>query len=106
MILLQVDFPYSGPFAAAMVPIMQNLAEDIAQENGLIWKIWTENAKAQKAGGVYLFTDEENAKRYLAKHRARLESFGVTGINAEIFAVNQELSAIDHAPLYRQKAQP
>lgn len=106
MKLLQIDFPFNGPFGEEMTQAMNGLAQDIAQENGLIWKVWTENEQTKKAGGIYLFTDEENAKRYLAKHSARLEGFGVTGINAEIFDVNQELSAIDHAPLYRQKTQP
>ena len=106
MKLLQIDFPFNGPFGEEMSAAMQGLAQDIAQENGLIWKIWTENEQTKKAGGIYLFTDEENANRYLAKHSARLESFGVTGIEAEIFDVNQALSAIDHAPLYRHRAQP
>jgi hypothetical protein len=106
MKLLQIDFPFNGPFGEEMTQAMHGLAQDIAQENGLIWKVWTENEQTKKAGGIYLFTDEENAKRYLAKHSARLESFGVTGIKAEIFDVNQALSAIDYTPLYRHKTQP
>lgn len=106
MKLLQIDFPFTGPFGAEMSAAMHGLAQDIAQENGLIWKIWTENEQTQKAGGIYLFNDEENAKRYLTKHSTRLASFGITRINAEIFDVNQALSAIDHAQLCRQKTQP
>lgn len=34
--LVQVDFPYNGPFEEEMSNAMQGLAEDIANEPGLI----------------------------------------------------------------------
>ena len=37
--LLQVDFPYSGPFGSAFFDAMKELAEDIATENGLVYKL-------------------------------------------------------------------
>lgn len=37
--LLQVDFPFQGPFGAAMAEGMRELAQSIAQEPGLIWKV-------------------------------------------------------------------
>lgn len=97
-ILLQVDFPYPGPWGDAMTAAMRGLAESIAEEPGLLWKIWTENAERGEAGGIYLFADTASAEAYLAMHRARLQSFGVPQVNAKLFAVNAELSAIDRAP--------
>lgn len=97
--LLQVDFPYSGPFGVQMTQAMQALAADIAQEEGLLWKIWTENETAQRAGGVYLFTHASRAQAYLAKHEARLQAAGITEIRAHIFAVNTELSLMNGAPI-------
>lgn len=97
--ILQVDFPFSGPFGPEMSAAMAGLAEDIATELGLIWKIWTENEADKRAGGIYLFDNAKDAERYLKKHSARLEGFGVTGSSARIFAVNGPLSAIDRAPL-------
>lgn len=97
--LLQFDFPFDGPWGAQMTQALAGLADDIAAENGLIWKIWTENEAEHRAGGIYLFADEADAGRYAAKHKARLESFGVTGIVSRSFAVNAALSAITHAPL-------
>jgi hypothetical protein len=99
MKLLQIDFPFQGPFGQAMTEAMSELAKDIAQEEGLLWKIWTESEAKQKAGGIYLFQTETQAQRYLEKHSARLAAFGVTGIEATIFDVNLPLSLIDHAPL-------
>lgn len=98
-VLLQVDFPYSGPWGDEMAQAMQGLAQSIAQEAGLLWKIWTENRDTGEAGGIYLFADRASAERYLEMHRARLRGFGVPQVNAKLFEVNAPLSAIDRAPL-------
>ena len=98
-ILLQIDFPFQGPWGAEMSAAMQGLARSIAQEPGLLWKIWTENPETSEAGGIYLFADRPSAEAYLAMHTERLFGFGVPHVNAKLFEVNRELSAIDRAPL-------
>ena len=95
--ILQVDFPHDGFFGEAMSEAFSDLAKDIAEEEGLIWKIWTENEVAKEAGGIYLFDNEEGAQRYLKKHTERLRSFGYTDIRAKIFAVNEALSRLSKA---------
>lgn len=97
--LLQVDFPYKGPWGDEMTVALRGLAESIANEPGLIWKIWTENQAAGEAGGIYLFKDVPSAEAYLAMHTARLMSFGVQRVNGKVFEVNDALSLIDRAPL-------
>ena len=97
--LLQVDFPYQGPWGDEMTAALRGLAESIAKEPGQIWKIWTENQAAGEAGGIYLFTDVPSAEAYLAMHTARLMSFGVQRVNGKVFEVNDALSLIDRAPL-------
>jgi len=92
--LLQVDFPHAGPFKKEFSEAFTELAQDISNENGLIWKLWTENEEAKEAGGTYLFDNNADASRYLKKHTSRLESFGYTNIRAKIFTVNEELSNI------------
>lgn len=99
MKIVQFDFPYPGPFGEAMSAAMDGLARDIAEEPGLIWKIWTENAASGEAGGIYLFRDEASARAYIDKHAARLRAFGITDIRAKLFDVNQALSLLDRAPL-------
>lgn len=96
--LLQIDFPFAGPFGADMAAQLGGLAQDIAAEPGLLWKIWTENEGDKRAGGIYLFADGDNAARYLAKHRARLQGFGISGIEAKTFAVNDALNAVTRGP--------
>ena len=74
-VLLQVDFPFSGPWGDEMSIALKGLAESIAQEPGLIWKIWTENPATAEAGGIYLFADRASAEAYLAMHTPRLKGF-------------------------------
>ncbi len=96
--LLQIDFPYSGPFGEQMTQALTEIAESINQEPGLIWKIWTENAEQQTGGGIYLFEDEDTAKAYLAMHSARLQQMGIRDIRGRIFDINPELSRINQGP--------
>jgi hypothetical protein len=98
-VVLQVDFPTQGPFADEMTQAFTPLAESINQEKGIIWKIWTENADTQEAGGIYVFDTIENATAYLDMHTARLQTFGITHIRSKIFHVNTELSKINHISL-------
>ncbi len=97
--ILQVDFPYAGPWGQSMAEAMEGLARSIAEEPGLLWKIWTENEAAGEAGGIYLFKDMSSAEAYLAMHTARLKGFGIPHVNGKIFAVNAALSQIDHGPV-------
>lgn len=97
--LLQFDFPFAGPWGAAMTAALGDLAKDIAGEQGLIWKIWTENEGERRAGGIYLFADPQSAERYRQKHEQRLAAFGIKGIVARTFAVNASLSQITRGPL-------
>ena len=98
-VLLQVDFPFTGPWGDEMAAGMKELASSIAQEPGLLWKIWTEDEANGEAGGIYLFVDRASADAYLHMHRARLLGFGIAHVNAKLFDVNTTLSAIDRAPL-------
>lgn len=92
--LLQVDFPFAGPFNNEFFEAMKDLAQDIAKEEGLVYKIWTENEETKEAGGIYVFDNLKDANRYLEKHTKRLESFGFTNIRAKVFKINEELSSI------------
>lgn len=99
MYLLQVDFQMDGPFGEDMANSFQNLARSINDEEGVIWKVWTENEETKESGGVYLFKTKESAEKYLTMHTARLTSFGIRDIRGKIFKVNEALSAINHAPI-------
>lgn len=99
MYILQIDFPFAGPFGQAMTDAMRPLAQAIAGEEQLLWKIWTEDPDSQQAGGIYLFASRAAAQEYLQRHSQRLQSAGVSDIRSQIFKINQPLSLINRAPL-------
>ncbi len=99
--LLQIDFPYTGPWGEGMSQAMLSLARDISHEPGLVWKIWTENQHTGEAGGIYIFNDEHSLDRYLEKHTARLQSFGISNIRARKFYISDLLTEVTHGPLDR-----
>jgi hypothetical protein len=93
---MQIDFPHHGPFGDELAAAMQERAEDISNEPGLIWKIWTVNEEDQMAGGIYLFDNKADAQRYTDKHEKRLTEWGYTNIRALIFEVHEELSKLNN----------
>jgi hypothetical protein len=97
--LLQFDFPMQGPWGDEMAVAYADLARVIAEAPGLRWKIWTENAASGEGGGIYLFDDEASARAYLEEHTARLTGFGVSGIRAKVFEVNEQLTEVTRGPL-------
>jgi quinol monooxygenase YgiN len=99
LVLLQIDFAFDGPWADDLAQACRELADDIAREPGLRWKLWTEDAGTGRAGGVYLFESRELAARYLDKHRDRLAAFGVTDLRARLFDVNETLSQRTRGPM-------
>lgn len=100
-ILVQVNFPYAGPWGDEMSEQMAGLAASINEEPGFLAKYWIENQAAGESGGIYLFETLEDAEAYVAMHTERLAGFGITGLTARYFDVNEPLSTLNHAPLPR-----
>ena len=99
--LVSIEFSCDGPFGAEAAAAYAELAEDIAAEDGLIWKVWTEDPRTSVAGGAYLFADEESAERYIHKPTRRLGTFGITDARISNLGVNEQLSATTFAVLQR-----
>ena len=98
-VLLQLDFPYPGPWGERMSATFRHMAENISVEPGLRWKIWIEGREMGEAGGIYLFDTLDAAEMYLEKHRERLAAEGFVKINVKLFEVNEALSLLTRAPL-------
>ena len=90
-------FPFPGPWGKELTEASHGLASDIANEHGLVWKIWLEDRETRHAGGIYVFEDRASAERYREKHEQRLSALGVTGATANTFSVNTELSVLTMA---------
>jgi hypothetical protein len=87
-------FPFPGPRGKELAEVSHKLASDIANEDGLVWKIWLEDRETGHAGGIYLFEDRSAAGRYREKHERRLLAMGLTGATANTLSVNTELSLL------------
>jgi hypothetical protein len=95
-----MDFAAAPPWGAERVAALRALAESIATDTpGLLWKIWTEDEAAGRAGGLYAFRSRAEAEAYRGMHAARVAARGGTDIVARVWEVNAELSAITRAPL-------
>ena len=90
-------FPFPGPWGNELTEASHALASDIANELGLVWKIWLEDRETRHAGGIYLFEDRASAERYREKHEGRLSAMGLTGATANTLSVNTELSVLTMA---------
>ncbi|MCQ6276482.1 monooxygenase [Bacillus sp. V3B] len=97
--VLQVDFSMQGPFGDEMAEAFSDLAKSINEEEGFMWKIWTESPETNQAGGIYIFETKETAEKYMNMHSKRLTSFGITDVNAKIFAINTKLTEITKGPV-------
>lgn len=97
--LLQFDFDFEGPWGGDLEHTCEDLAADIAEQPGLLWKLWGENPETGRASGVYLFDTPEHAEAYIARHVPRLAAFGVTDPGLSRFTLNAPLSRATRAPL-------
>lgn len=89
----------AGPMTEEAAADMKQLAESIAQQPGVIWKIWTHESGTDRFGSTYLFSDLEALETYKEMHMKRLEAFGVTEITDYIFDIMEDLSVINKAPI-------
>ena len=97
--VLQVDFKMNGPWGDEMAESFSDLAKSINEEEGFMWKIWTESPETNEAGGIYIFETKETAQKYIEMHSKRLAGFGIIDVNAKIFAINSKLTEITNGPL-------
>ena len=97
--LVIFDFPARKAGGEEQARALRALAQDIATEPDLLWKIWTEDKEAGRSGGIYLFRNRAAAEAYHTKHAARLTAAGVTGIEAVYRSFNAELTEITRGPV-------
>lgn len=97
--LLQMDYPFSGPWGSQLADEYSNLARRIANVPGLICKVWTENQDAGEAGGIYLFEDEASLDNYLEGKIERMKASGIDDIRAKKYDVNERLTRLTRGRL-------
>lgn len=90
---------YDGPITEEFLAGTKQLAESIAEEPGVIWKIWTVEPGTNHYGSTYLFRSLEHLETYKAMHVKRLNALGIVITADHIFDIMEDVSAINNAPL-------
>lgn len=94
-----IHLKVEGQPDAEMQRRMRQLAESIAEEPGVLWKIWTYEDGTNHIGSTYLFKDIEHLRQYREMHIKRLNGLGITDITDHVFDIMEDLSRITKAPL-------
>ncbi|MGH1479448.1 MAG: monooxygenase [Geminicoccales bacterium] len=97
--LWDLHMTYDGPVTEEFQQETRRLAESIAKEPGVIWKIWTQEAGTTHFGSTYLFKDIDALETYRAMHVKRLTDMGITITSEFAFDIMEDLSRINSAPL-------
>lgn len=98
--ILQVNLDFNVP-RPALEAAWLGVAQPIAEQPGLLWKVWLMNEEKREAGGIYLFESREAAESYIAGPivAGLKESPAVSNISAKLFDVLPEHSAITRGPV-------
>lgn len=94
-----IHMTYDGPITDEFLAGTKELAKSIAQEPGVIWKIWTHEEGTNHFGSTYLFRSLEYLETYKAMHVKRLGAIGITVTADHAFDIMESVSAITKAPL-------
>lgn len=90
---------YEGPITEEFLAGTEQLAKSIAEEPGIIWKIWTVEDGTNHYGSTYLFRNRDYLESYKSMHLKRLEAIGITVTADHVFDIMEEVSRINRAPL-------
>ena len=69
---------YDGPITDQFLAGTKELAESIAEEPGVIWKIWTVEEGTTHYGSTYLFRNLEQLETCRVDVKKRLNQYGTS----------------------------
>ena len=90
---------YDGPITKEYSAEMKQMAESIAKEPGMIWKIWTFEDGTNRLVSSYLFRNLKYLEAYKEMHTKRLKAYGITLKANYILDIMEDVNAITNAPL-------
>jgi hypothetical protein len=98
--ILQVNFVWDGKLEEAMEAFAP-MAQKIADEPGLKWKVWSWNDEADEFAGEYLFADMSAVNGYLGGPIVEaLKSHPKIGnLSAKVFRVLEDASKLTRGPI-------
>lgn len=101
LLQINIDHKITPEEFAAGAEETKKFAQLIASQKGLLWKIWIGDEGRSEVGGIYLFESEQAAKNFVSGPVfAQIKGNpGFTRVEAKLFDINEECSAITRAPL-------
>ncbi len=94
-----IHLKYDGPITDEFMEGDCKLAESIAEEPGVLWKIWTHETGTNYFGSNYLFKNIEYLEEYRKIHLERLNAMSITDIMEYVFDILEDPSRMNHTPL-------
>jgi hypothetical protein len=100
MPLLQINFKLNVT-ADLYTQSCHAVADAIAAVSGLRWKIWILNEQEQEAGGIYLFSTEQELNDYLSGPIvSQLRTHpAIAGVTIKRFEVMEDLTRVTRGPV-------
>jgi hypothetical protein len=101
LVQMNIDHNITPEQFAATADETKQFARLIAQQPGLCWKIWIGDEKRSEVGGIYLFESDQAARNFVnGPVFAQIKGNpAFSRVEAKLFDVNEECSAITRAPL-------
>jgi hypothetical protein len=101
LLQINIDHNITPEQFAASAEETKSFARTVAQQPGLLWKIWIGDEQRSEVGGVYLFESDKAARNFVAGPVfAQIKGNpAFKRVDAKLFDVNEECSAITRAPL-------
>ncbi len=99
-VLMQVNFLPGEKHDRETREDLNAVARFISGLPGFRWKIWIRDPATSMRGGIYLFDDLAAARAFGDDQLGpRLAEDGARDISIRYFEIDEEASAINHAPL-------
>ena len=101
LLQINIDHTITPEQFAAGAKDTEQFARVIAAQKGLLWKIWIGDEGRSEVGGIYLFESDKAARDFVnGPVFAQIKGMpGFTNVEAKLFDINEECSAITRAPL-------
>jgi hypothetical protein len=101
LLQINIDHNITPEQFAAGAEDTKKFAKKVASQKGLLWKIWIGDGDRSEVGGIYLFESDQAARNFVSGPVfAEIKGNpAFSRVDAKLFDVNEECSAITRAPL-------
>lgn len=98
--LLQINFNFNVS-REEYEQAVNSLADDIANVQGLVWKIWIMNEEQNESGGWFLFENQSTLDDYLASELTKKITShpALSNFSVKTYSIMDKLTEITRGPV-------